>query len=131
LAVVPLETVGFLRRRFPEGKVRKTVGFLRRRFSDLEQTGAVHATGNTTATSGVHGHQVLGLQVSQTGDATEIGFNTAIRRAAGDGVVQIGVASLHGDEAALLGATQVADVVGDGWSSFGTLGARHVTDHFI
>jgi hypothetical protein len=89
-----------------------------RRFSDgLEKTGAVHATGHTTATSGVHGHQVLGLQVSQTGDAAQIGLDAAIRRATSDGVAQIGVASLHGDEATLLGATQVADVVGDGIDS--------------
>jgi predicted alpha/beta-hydrolase family hydrolase len=69
----------------------------------------------------VHGHQVLGLQVSQTSDAAQIGFNTAIRSAVRDGSVKIGGASLHGDEAALLVATQIADVVRDGWSSFGTL----------
>jgi len=88
-----------------------------RRFSDLEKTGTVHATGHTTRTSGVHGHQVLGLQVSQTGDAAQIGLDAAVRRTTGDGVGQVGVASLHGDEATLLVATQVADVVGDGLDS--------------
>ena len=69
----------------------------------------------------VHGHQVLGLQVSQTGDAAQIGFNTAVRSAVRDGSVKIGGFSLHGDEAALLGATQVADVVGDGLNSLTSL----------
>jgi len=62
----------------------------------------------------VHGHQVLGLQVSQTGDAAQIGFNTAIRPLVRDGSVKVGVFSLHGNEAALFGATQVTNVVGDG-----------------
>jgi hypothetical protein len=65
----------------------------------------------------VHGHQVLGLQVSQTGDAAQIGFNTAVRTTVRDGSVKIGGFSLHGDETALLGATQVANVVGDGLDS--------------
>ena len=79
----------------------------------------------------IHGHEIIGPQISETGDAAQIGLDAAIRRAIGDGVAQIGVATLHGNEAALLVATQIANVVGDGWSSFGTLGARHVTDHFI
>jgi hypothetical protein len=79
----------------------------------------------------VHGHQVLGLQISKTSDAAQIGFDAAIRTAGRDRSVKIGSAALHSDKAALLVATQVANVVGDGWSSFGTLGARHVTDdHF-
>jgi len=78
----------------------------------------------------IHGHKIIGLQVSQTGDAAQVGLDAAIRRAGGDGVAEIGVATLHGDETTLLGATQVANVVGDGWSIFGLLGARHVTDHF-
>ena len=62
----------------------------------------------------VHGHQVLGLQVSQTGDAAQVGFNTAVRSTIDNGSPDVGSASLHGDEAALLVATQVANVVGDG-----------------
>ena len=97
----------------------------------LELTGSVHASGDTTASSRVHGHQVLGLQISKTRNAAQIGFDAAIRTTGRDRSVKIGSAALHSHEAALLRTTQIANVVGDGWSSFGTLGARHVTDHFI
>lgn len=71
---------------------------------------------HTTAALRVHGHEVIGFQICKTGDATEIGLDTAIGCAVGDGVAKIGIATLHGDEATLLVATQVANVVGDGLS---------------
>jgi hypothetical protein len=71
---------------------------------------------HTTAALRVHGHEVIGFQICKTGDATEIGLDTAIRCVVSDGVAKIGIATLHGDEATLLVATQVANVVGDGLS---------------
>jgi hypothetical protein len=97
----------------------------------LKQTRPVHAHGNTTL-SGVLGEQVVLLQISKTGNATQRQVATAIRRKPSDDIAKVGVASLHGDETALLWATQNASVVGDGWDVFGTLGTRHVTDsHFV
>jgi hypothetical protein len=72
----------------------------------------------------IHGHQVLGLQVSQTGDAAQIGLDTAIGRLVPYHALKIGVAPLHGDEAALLWTTKIANVVGYGLNvpnPFGTI----------
>jgi hypothetical protein len=71
---------------------------------------------HTTTALRVHGHEVLGFQICKTGDATEIGLDTAIGCAVSDGVTKIGIATLHGNEATLLVATQVANVIGDGLS---------------
>ena len=102
------------------------------RSPDLEQTRFVSASGNTTAALRIHGHKILGLQVSKPRNAAQIGFDAAIRTTIDDGRAKIGVASLHGDEAALFVTTQIANVVGNGWNVFGALGTRHVSDgHFI
>ena len=69
----------------------------------LEQAGPVHASGDTTRALGIHGEQFIDLQISQPCNATEIGLDAAIRSTGGDGGAKIGVATLHGDEAALLG----------------------------
>ena len=100
-------------------------------FPGLEKTGPVGASGDTTASSRIHGHQVLGLQVSETSDAAQIGFDAAVRTTVHVGRANVGSAALHSHEAALLRATQIANVVGDGWSSSRLCSARHVTDHFI
>ena len=85
-----------------------------RRFTNLKQTRPVHASGDTTAALRVLGQQVVGLQISQTWDATQRNAAAAIRCAGSDGIAKIGVPALHGDEAALLVATQIANVVCDG-----------------
>ena len=98
----------------------------------LKQTRPVRANWNTTRACGVLGKQVVLLQVSKTGNATQRHIATAIRRKPSDDIAKVGVASLHGDKTALLWATQNASIVGDGWDVFGTLGTRHVTDsHFV
>ena len=97
----------------------------------LKQTRPVHASGNTTAALRVHGHEIVGLQISKTGDATLRDAAAAIRCAGSDGIAKIGVPALHGDETALLVATQIANVVCDGWNIFGTLRTRHVSDGHI
>jgi hypothetical protein len=76
----------------------------------------------------VHGHEFVGLQISKTGDAAQIGLDTAIRRLMPYHALKIGVASLHGDEAALLWTTQIANVVGYGLNvpnPFGTIHYHH------
>ena len=69
---------------------------------------------HTSATLRIHGHEIVGLQISKTGDAAQRDAAAAVRSTGGDGVAKIGVSALHGDEAALLGATKNARVVGDG-----------------
>ena len=65
-------------------------------------------------------------------DATQRDAASAIRSTGGDSVVKIGVPALHGNKAALFVAAQIANVVGDGWNVFSTLGTRHVSDgHFV
>jgi hypothetical protein len=97
----------------------------------LEHAGPVHASGDTTRSLRVLGKEVIGLQISKTSDAAERHVAVAIRSIVTDDVLQIGVAALHCDEASLLGTTQIADVVGDGWDILGAFGTRHITDsHF-
>jgi len=84
---------------------------------------------HTTRTNRIHGHEFIGLQISKTGNATKRHVAVAISRIIPDHVPKIGIAPLHVDKTCLLRATQDARVVSDGWSSFGTTGALHVTDH--
>ena len=101
---------------------------LKRHFED---TGPVHASGDTTRALRVSGKEVVGLQVSKTSDAAERHVAVAIRSLGSDDVLKIGVAALHCDEASLLRTTQIADVVSDGWDILGAFGTRHITDsHF-
>ena len=69
---------------------------------------------HTSAALRIHGHEIIGPQISQPCNATEIGLDAAIGSTGGDGGAKIGVAPLHGDETTLLGATKNARVVGDG-----------------
>jgi hypothetical protein len=62
----------------------------------------------------VHGHEILGLQISKTRDAAKRHAAVAIRRTGCDGAAKIGVASLHVNQTALLITPQIANVVGDG-----------------
>jgi hypothetical protein len=90
----------------------------------LKPAGSVCARGNTTRTSGVGSVQIVGLQISQAGDATKRNAATAIGRTGCDGVAQIGVASLHANESALLGTTQNARIVGEGLNVLAPFGGR-------
>jgi len=90
----------------------------------LEQFGSVHASGGTTRSLRVLGKEIVGLQVSKTSDATQRHVAVAIRSLAPDDTIKIGIATLHCDEASLLGTTQIADVVGDGWDILGAFGTR-------
>ena len=87
----------------------------------LKPAGMVHASGDTTGTLRVAGEQVVGLQISETGNATQRHVAVAIGRGMTDHVTKIGVAALHGNEAALLVTPQIANIVGDGWNHSGAL----------
>jgi hypothetical protein len=93
--------------------------------------GVVHGTDTTTA-HGVLGEQVVGLQILQTLDATERYAASAIGSTGCDDIAKIGIPALHGNEAALFVAAQIANVVCDGWNVFGAFSTRHVSDgHFV
>jgi hypothetical protein len=95
----------------------------------LKPTGSVCASGNTTRTSGVGSVKILSLQISKTGDAAKRKTATAIRSTSGDGIAEIGIASLHGNKPALLGSTQNARVVGDGLNILALTGGGQ--NHFV
>jgi hypothetical protein len=86
----------------------------------LIPAGVVHASGDTTGTLRVAGEQVIGLQISETGNAAQRHVAVAIGCIISDHVTKIGIAPHHGNETALLVAPQIANVVGDGWSPLGT-----------
>ena len=86
----------------------------------LKTAGVVHASGDTTGTHRVAGEQVLGGQISKTGNATQRHVAVAIGCIVSDHVPKIGIASLHGNETALFITPQIANVVGDGWNHLGT-----------
>jgi len=89
----------------------------------------VESAMHTTRTNRIHSHEFIGLQISKTGDAIKRDAAAAISSIIPYDVPKIGIAPLHVDKTCLLRATQDARVVSDGWSSFGTTGALHVTDH--
>jgi hypothetical protein len=64
----------------------------------------------------------------QTLDATERYAASAIGSTGGDHISKIGIPALHGNEAALFVAAQIANVVCDGWNIFGAFSTRHVSD---
>ena len=86
----------------------------------LIPAGVVHASGDTTGTLRILGHQVLGGQISETGNAAQRHVAVAIGCVISDHVTKIGIAPHHGNETALLVTPQIANVVGDGWSPLGT-----------
>lgn len=69
---------------------------------------------HTSAALRIHGHEIVGPQISQPCNAAERDAAAAVGSTGGDGIVKIGVAPLHGDETALLWPTKNARVVGDG-----------------
>jgi hypothetical protein len=86
----------------------------------LKTSGIVHASGDTTGTERVAGEQVLSGQISETSNATQRHVAVAIGCIVTDDVLKVGIATLHGNETALLVTSQIANVVGDGWSPLGT-----------
>ena len=59
---------------------------------------------HTSAALRVHGHEIVGLQISKPRDAAKRHAAVAIRRTGRDDIAKIGVAPLHSDQTALLGS---------------------------